>query len=601
VRKSILSEFLNSILFSIKTRQLFYYFHLILRGIIFKSFRRNLPEPIVGLGDITPDSLDIIVDWKFINFVSYSKPDDFIVKLAGVEHEVSMCDLWSISWSDPEELLALHRFQWLLLKTSEQSDPDLGFYCILDWIKQYHASKKIGWDSYSISERTSNWVVFLQSCDTFHTDTRMIIKTSVQQQLSILLQNLELRGEATNNHIINNGRALYLAGLYFDLKEFKKAGQKILLDTLPHMFFKSGFLREGSSHYQVLLARTYLEVLVLSKRMGDLDFHRQLSPCVKNLWKAASLFLEEETMPIFGDVSPDYPIDFHKGVGLIGEDIWGEKSNAITPHKKGWHSLFTSTSVLHNNSEQPLGLVYYKDAGYVRFRNNNFSLYMYINPMGYVAPWSHGHADIGHFILYVKGEIFLIGTGRSNYTNDDISTYGRSVRSHNAVEIDFTEPMIVHGLNGFPELMPRDYYENLPNVQVFHEDGQFTVELTHYGYNRLHTKLIVTRCISIEAQQVIIEDHIEGQGAHNVSSFFHFSPETQIVNPVNTGYSLLLSSHKIDFTFSAGLNKSHRCYYNNKNHGFHFPDYGVRKSSSSIVFNQSKILPVQNRYSFKVQ
>jgi hypothetical protein len=601
MQKTLVVEFLSSLLYAAKSNQLFRFVFLLISEITLRSFRKRLPNEIIKLS-LLSTSKDITHKFeRYEKLNECPKQGDYIITLAGKSHKLSFSNIWEFPWSDLEEINALHRFGWLLVQEATKSanmENTIGVFCIIDWINSHQKVEGIGWDSYSISERVSNWTIFLNSPCKLDEYQNTYIKKSIEIQLSILLNNLELRGGATNNHIINNGRALYLGGTYFGFDNYIKSGKKILIDSIDLMFSQTGFLREGSSHYQLLITRSYLEALYFAKQFSDKDFEVVLGNKTKNIWKGACFFLEEEELPIFGDVSPDYSINFHRGVGFLGEVLWGEKSDALVPKNAAWHSLFNTSNYSKKTQSQPMGLNNNHDAGYCRYRNDNFSLYIYTNPEGYVAPWSHGHSDIGHFILYVKGEPLLIGTGRMDYKNTEKSNYGRSVRSHNSLEFDSREPMVVHGLNGYPELMLKDYYYNKSDMRVFDIDSECIIQIIHNGYKRLFSDLSITRTIRIEKNKVTLEDSIKGEKKHNISSYFHFSPQTKIYKKSNELYSMKVNQVNIDFSFSSTSNLSDKYYSDGEYYGNHFPDYGVRLPSSTIAFSQPEVRTLKNIYVF---
>ena len=604
IRSVIVIEFISYIFYAAKKNQFFKLSINIIYSLIFKSYRNKLPKEICNLDNLILKSNFKSKFEKLESIYNESIHVSINVSLAGKKHKLYCDNLWSISSIDPEEELSLHRFGWLLIHEAPKSSsiPDnFGIYCIVDWILKNQSSDEIGWDSYSISERVSNWVIYLNS-NKFPIDESQNsnIRISIQIQLEKLLSNLELRGGSTNNHIINNGRALYLCGVYFNIKEFIIPGKRILIDCLELMFSSSGFLREGSSHYQILLARSYIEVLWFGNKYNDTHFESLLKNKVKNIWIASCFFLEEEEMPIFGDISPDYPIGFHDGVALIGEKIWDEESDALLPNKDGWHSFFIQQSNLKRNRKKKIGLKNYPDSGYCRFRNNMFTIYIYTNPIGYVASWSHGHSDIGHYILYIEEKSLLIGTGRVDYTNMKKSNYGRSIKSHNSIEIDSREPMIVHGLNAYPELMHRDYYYCKPNIIASEKNHECIIKIEHNGYKRLFKDINVIRIIKIQASKVVLEDMIDSKKIHNIKTFFHFSPDINIRKTSDSGYLIKSSKNNIDFSCSSSSKYLDKLHIKGQYFGTYSPNYGVEAYNSTIVYNHIKSKKIKNSYIFNL-
>ena len=75
-----------------------------------------------------------------------------------------------------------------------------------------------------------------------------------------ILNRLEYYGDGqTGNHLINNGRGLFLSGLFLDHEEWIEVGAEILVKEAQRAFGPSGILREGSSHYHLLVTKWFLE------------------------------------------------------------------------------------------------------------------------------------------------------------------------------------------------------------------------------------------------------------------------------------------------------------------------------------------------------
>lgn len=536
------------------------------------------------------------------------------VVLAGVPRKIPLSHPWDIKFDDIEEFYALHRFGWLLVAYAEKRlDWREGVQYINKWIADhgdYDEAK--GWDSYSISERLANWVVYIHSlcCHDEAIDTSNI-KQSITQQAARLIQNLEFRGPATNNHIINNGRALYLAGILTGNDTYSQCGREILLNGLEHMFYSSGFLREGSSHYHILLTRTYLEVVVFAKHYRDSIFEQLLRNKVKKLWEAACFFLEEKPLPVFGDVSPDFLTSFHMGVTIVGGSLFKEKYRALSLEKPGWHTLFPEIIKNDPGPETPEhGLAWYDDAGYFRFRNQHITLYAHINPLGHVPAWSHGHADISSVILYIDGQRILVGTGRFNYNSDTCSDYGRSFRSHNTVGIGTKEPCMVHGLNGFPELILKDYLKR-PVVKIENQgEGCCHLCVTNsYFVGWGGNSAIVSRSMEINNKKLIIQDEVAGKGKRQICSFFHFDPALQFTSLDNTSTEVSWGEEGcrgvLYFSHPSGSNIYKACSDNvhsqEKTFGWYYPEYGVALPCYSLCFYKTARLSVTNRYSFSIE
>ena len=521
-----------------------------------------------------------------------------------------LCDktLWNIDYGDIEEVYALHRFGWLLVAyVEERLSSKEAIKYIEKWNVDNDDFHDIGWDSYSISERLSNWVNLLYVINYKDIEREgEIIRNCIFQQAKYLMQKLEFRGPATNNHIINNGRALYLVGLYLNNETFKKSGKEILFAGVDQMFTNSGFLREGSSHYHILLTRTYLEVLIFSRRFKDNGFGELLSKRIEKIWEAACFFLEENPFPIFGDVSPDYLTSFHLGLAEVGSCLFAKPCFGNIFRGTGWHNLFPDVIKEKSFLQEPKnGLVDFLDAGYIKFRNKRVTFYTHINPLGYVPSWSHGQADLGGYIFYLDRKCILVGTGRRSYSNKPLLDYWRSAKSHNSITIDNKALCPVHGLDSMPEFIFPDYFQK-PIVEIKENDNCDGIEV----------KLLVKRVLSYDEEievirqflinddALIVEDQFVGKGKHLITSYFHFSANFNLESNENNLAEIPIfdesNEQKLLFSFTddSNIQKVFYTKEQEKTFGWCSPEYGLLEPCNTVIFKHLSSLPLKSTYRF---
>jgi hypothetical protein len=529
------------------------------------------------------------------------------VRLPGGNLEVDTVIDWDFATDDQEASFALHRFGWLLnsFVNSETTGDDV-VAIVCDWIGRVPCqSGAKGWDSYSVSERLVNWILLLENLQVSglaqgHVDE---IRQSISMQVEYLWHRLEYRGGDTNNHLINNARALYIAGCYLCDEDILAVGRSILEQESERMFFESGFLREGSSHYQLLLARTFLEVIWFAKKNSDTVFLLAIEDRVKKIWHAACFFLQDYQFPVFGDLSPDFTPDFHFGIGVVGSLLFGEKSVAQIVDGNGWHTLFPGVNeyVVSNDVGSVKGLTAYPDAGYYRYSNNIYTLYIYVNPTGHVPGWSHGHADIGNFILYWKDRSVLIGTGRSSYRDTPEGRYGRSVRSHNAIAVDGREPCIVHGLNGIPAAMSQAYLQPPPTVDTDLKNGVLKISIAYAGMARWIDSGEVRREFECQPEELVISDAVHGKGRHQIDTYFqipgyyHLTSDGHCLKMHDKDFALSLD-HTQGMEVDTVVGRSGQTPL-----GWCSGRYGELQPIKTLVCHQTGDLPVVNHYQLSEQ
>ena len=526
---------------------------------------------------------------------------------------------WKVSFDDKEDVFSLHRFGWLLpiLSTGATINEFRSLReIIVSWIDSNpYKENGAGWDSYSVSERIVNWLFFLSALQSLPIEkgdpsSSQIIQ-SLLKHIQTLLNGLEFRASSTNNHVINNGRALYLSGVFLKCNEALETGREILKLTSRDMFTESGFLREGSSHYQILLARTFLEVLLCAEMIDDKVLKDGLLDFTKRVASCAQFFLRETPFPLFGDVSPDFPPDFHLGLPEVTRLLLENEEASSAHTEAGWHIILTYGSnsehsvddSTNNDSSNEKQVVAYPDAGYYRITNRSYSIFIYANPLGYVPEWSHGHSDMGGFVMYWNRQPFLVDCGRPDFRNTAKGRYGRSVRSHNGISVEGYEPCVTHGLNGFGQLMVKEYIEPPPVVKLEERAGSVKIQIEYYGFKRVSKDLKINRTFYCEPNGLTIEDEITGKGIHQIETFFHLHPE---VNLITNDKGAIRFSLKGDEKLKMISKSNHStCFQTFRGQevpfiaGWYFPSYGQHIPTNTIICLQKAALPVRNRYIFE--
>ncbi len=547
--------------------------------------------------------------------VYFSKMEKFKtqleINLATIKVPLTIKMDWKKRFVDKEDSFSLHRFSWTQpILTNQYGIFEILLLkdVIINWIEvNPYTEGTLGWDSYSISERLVNWLFILcviKSCLKIEAKDLLKIVNSIRLQTKLLYSHLEFRGSSTNNHLIHNARTLYQMGMFLQNRKLKDCGKQILLYEYSNMFTPSGFLREGSSHYHILLCSIYLEILWFAITFGDYEFYNKICDRVKNIYRCGQFLLADGKLPFFGDVSPDFHPNFHMGLTEVGTMVFNEDKKKSPSNSLGWHSLFVTK--LDEKKDEKVKLsdcmedfVDYSDAGYYRFKNELYSIYIYINPFGYVPEWSHGHSDIGGFVLSWEGAPLFVDTGRPTYEKSTLGTYAKSVRSHNSISIDGFEPCVTHGLNGYAQIMIDEYFQRPPQVKVEKESSCVKISLEFYGYQRIKKNLVVKRTFSFYKEELIIEDIIHGNTKHFVETFFHLDPKVITIKKNCRIIFKTKSGCCLSMTPILGKSSSIDIFkgkYGREPSGWFFPSYGKTVSTYSIILSQNTKLPLHNTY-----
>jgi hypothetical protein len=401
--------------------------------------------------------------------------------------------LFKQDFKDTETLLAVHRFAWVPL-LGRDLDPAWVNALWQAWQGAYRQpSHDWPWHPYTAAERAINILDFAK---------RHGLPGPVDDTLKLLAahgpaiaEQLEYFGDHhTSNHMANNGRGLFRLGLALGINSYADMGSKILLEEAKRIFLPSGILREGSSHYHLLLTRNYADAWLVAEH-----HNRAEAPALKSITKRAmsvipNLFLSGG-MPLVGDISPDSPPCFLSCL-FNGDDGW------IDLLDENDASLIKSLRGLAE--EERL-----RENGWLKAEFGSWSGLWHASPEGWSHMPGHGHQDCGSFELHFGDEPIFVDPGRGAYGSTGEAHYFQSAAAHNGIIIDGCEP--------YPANKPyycglfRDKYAKIaPKL----DKAENSIALTYSGYGRLRLVDSVTRQWTFSESTVEIENQISGSNSH---------------------------------------------------------------------------------------
>lgn len=444
---------------------------------------------------------------------------------------------WNASFDDVEDSYALQRFAWLLPMLLQMESDGIGrgeswqatLKAIENWI-ELHLEPHSGitaWHPYTVSERIVNWIIGSLFCCQQIADYNLIVK-SLMMQTGYLIANLEYFGEEfTCNHLSNNGRALYVAGLVLKNKEAVRAGRYILLNERKRLFCEKGFLREGSSHYQFLVTRNYCEVLWFAIQYGDKQMEKELKATVAFLCSACSFFLVTQkdgswTIPLIGDLSPDYPPQWLLGVPLVGATLTGTLPPEGHCLGKGWHNFFSRNNLPSRKKlPVPLSKKTSENREWARIDHRLWTVFAHINPNGY--PKGHSHNDSGSISVFYDGIPILVDAGRRRYVDDIEGRRGRDSWSHTILVVDGVNPAQYQN-----RFYPKLFFESRVGEKPKHAVKENVLEIQHGGYARIRGVGNYRRTITCLQQSMQIRDSVFGKGRHDIYLLFQIPHKTEM-------------------------------------------------------------------------
>lgn len=483
------------------------------------------------------------------------------IKLASGYLSYNKTPDWKQQFDDPEQMMSLHRWRWLL-NDMEQTE---GIGLMRSWLQEMGpVPEGIAGTSYTTGERIVSAILFFGQ-ERIPEDLRAALLTMAWH----LAQHIEYHGvRGTGNHVVNNARALFFAGQTFNIRPFSTLALAILEDALPWLVTKDGFLREESSHYHLLFTRWLIEIYELAKRTNHQGVEEYLEPWIKKLAEKCWFFLVQDgvgawQIPLIGDVSPDctppWLISYLKPlIEQYKPNLWPVQ-----------------------------GVKDYKQSGWFRLDWKLFTIFWHLPQTNMIHRPHHGHSDACSFVLFYQGKPTFIDPGRPTYcANDLLSQSSVSAQGHNSLAVDGLSPFVYDKEQKFPAF----YQQREVKINYKEENQLFIFSITHTGFQRLRRDRVDhTRSFKIGDDFMEIEDKVSGCGQHFLETFFHWAPGIEAITRRDNQYE----AGPMIFTLNAQGAKV-------INHSdWSFPEYGEKVESHSISIKQLAQLPLVNLYRFQ--
>jgi hypothetical protein len=382
-------------------------------------------------------------DWSSVfQDPKISKNTLYQISLAGEEIDSRLISgFWKQSEGrlsqDPEVEYAAHRFHWAVVKLASGVTAEFVrhvYHLIDEWISIFQVKPgSVPWQPYTLSERLCNWIVILQVGQKIEAPDKEFVcnlTQAITNHLLVLSDHLEYPASGhVNNHILNNGRALYIGGRYVGREDFAELGREIFRNHLSDLIGGSGFLLEASSHYQFLLTRSVFEMQIVAHETNDMAFSFWINEVLQRMLSASdflvpSKFLEPCDMPRIGDVSPDVPFD------------WFDPREGA--ERRGWRALwkFSKVEMLDCSLNQE---------GWLKICSNQWSAIAYSHPDRSGYPIGHGHDDFGSALLFYAGVPVIVDIGRFNYSREPTcELLGAEAGAHSTVLVN-GKPILFSG------------------------------------------------------------------------------------------------------------------------------------------------------------
>ena len=447
-------------------------------------------------------------------------------------------DIWSQEFTDLEDSASLHRWNWLIYSVSKSdvnnnSSSQWGWSYIRSWIRINGIGKsQIQLEPYTIGERLVNVCIY---ANLINRDFKLPgdISSSIELMAYKLSDSLEYKTRSTTgNHVFNNARGLYFAGVFLGNSLIIDLAVSIFKDRIKSLVTIDGFFSEGSSHYHLLFTRWVFEIVWLANQINHKEVILLLQPYLNILLNRSNFFMiynknNEPSIPLIGDISPDFPPEWLFSVAHVEfkKEATCNSSKQILPIYS-WHNLFFS-NIIENTSfyKKQLNLKSkaqsFPKSFWHRFDWNKWTLFFHAVPGNHINQAGHFHEDLTGFVLFYDGDEIFIDTGRKNYRpDDDISNIQKSSLGHNSVLVNGLGP----GLMPNQQKYPKFYKYSKVEVDFEISDKCLSVNLKHTGFTRGFSNIGEhIREFYLSDKGFEIKDKIDGMGKVNLSEFFYLS------------------------------------------------------------------------------
>lgn len=473
---------------------------------------------------------------------------------------------------DPEDYFAAHRWKFLLTSLlGAEPDCQAALNECRSWMAGHLDRSDAAWEPYSACERIAQLLVFLA---VVQPGARAEFMRFVDESACWIYRHLEWYGPGEAfNHVLNNARALVMAGVATGNERSFAAGMAIFRRVLPELIGAGGFLRERSSHYQLIVLNWILDAWRFcgahrGEHSEEAGFLRGFAD---RMVRAASLITGVPGPPVtIGDVSPDAPPALSIArIALLYPEVWsvpGHPPQAVE-HLDGWFRAARGDDVV---------LLQCPSGPY---------------PFGYLT---HGHCDFTSFVWRHGPREVLTDPGRFRYTADAISMFQKSASGHNVPLVNGLAPLC-ETLLGNGQWWPVPYARARLDAAA-HAGG---IHISHNGYARATPVKLHRRQITPDEDAVVVVDSLAGSGPVELTLCWQFGPGFERFEADQMAAVSADARVELSMTGVAGppVVESH---FGAGSVGWASPEYGCRRPALAVRLRWRVELPttVSTRFRF---
>ncbi|MFA0237752.1 heparinase II/III family protein [Vibrio sp. 10N.222.55.C7] len=455
-------------------------------------------------------------------------------------------------WNDSTKaklwLYNLHYFDDLN-QSGWEGRSDIHHSLVKTWIEQNPKMIGNGWEPYTISLRSVNWIKWFLSGN----EPREEWLASLSLQVQALEQQLEYH--LLGNHLFANAKALLFSGCYFEgelADGWLKRGLGILNEEIPEQILDDGGNFELTPMYHNTILADMLDLYQLS-----LVYTHKIPKVTSQYWYeliGKMVSWSEQMQHPDGDVS-----------------FFNDSAMGIAPKLSDLRRYAEAIGIkLPTSNKNQVN--HLKESGYVVVKDQVNKLIIDVAKVGPDYIPGHAHADTLSFELSIDNHRVFVNSGASVYGLSEERLRQRKTEVHNTVLVDGIDSSEVW--SGFR--VARRAYPSKP--VIIESEGRIRVECSHDGYMRLPGKVTHTRKWELTEGDLLIIDNLTGTYNH-AEAHYHLHPDVRVEGVNNCSQVRLHLPNGTKYTVNAegaGIKILETTWH---------PEFGLSIANKKLVLN----------------
>jgi hypothetical protein len=503
---------------------------------------------------------------------------------------------------DPEVLCSAARWYWLIYDSEimkRNSAEDI-VRLSKHWIRSFgYEESALEWEAYNASERITSFTNAMLMQVSYRELIQIIkedieVSSFLQHSIFHLSRHLEYYpGGVTYNHVVNNLKGILTAAMLLEDEKLLNETADLFVVEADILLIEDGFIREGSSHYQLIVTRWFIELELLCELSGRNKLKVRLETLTKKMIQRCLFYFvwnEESkslTLPLICDLSPDFDPDWMVD---YFSDLFVSPYESKIRGSYGWRFLktlgynqikrhFRTDSIHQSESITRLDI---KDwTLFVRHQAHDGNFFP-----------NHAHDDYSSFILFFKGAEIISDPGRLNYLDMDSSLNYVQAMSHNVITVN---ELSIQTSEWKRHLLPFFYKKNGALHSTHTEEGETIITLRANSLSRVANCDITDyeRRITMTGSRLTIEDYLQGTGDCVVGGQIIFNPNVTVTETKVDSVLLWSGTNKLELSVeNAMIQVNNKRPYSGR--------YQVEHFSSSLRYKEQMKLPLTIKMEIKI-